>query len=91
VCRRGTCRIVVFPGSCSGIIEGEWTNDLEAFTVVDESSFRRAGWRWLECLGIDLERDPVSGALPIREKELNRDPHDEPDNDHKDSDGHIQL
>jgi hypothetical protein len=29
--------------------------------------------------------------LPIREKELNRDPHDEPNDDHKDGYGHIRV
>jgi hypothetical protein len=91
VSRCGTWRIVVFPGRCSGIVEGEWTNDLEAFAVIDESRFRGPRRRWLKRLSIDLEGNSVAGALPIREKELNRDPHDEPNDDHKDGYGHIRV
>jgi hypothetical protein len=91
VCCCGTRRIVFFPGCCSGIVEGERTNDLEAFAVVDESRFGWPRGQGLQCLGIDLKGDPVAGALPIREKELNRDPHDEPYDDHKDGYGHVKV
>jgi len=79
------------PGVPSGIVEVQWSDDAKAFAIVDKSSFRWSRWRRLECLGIDLEVDAVPSALAIRKKDLNRDPHDETNDDHEDGYGHIAL